>query len=118
MTFATLFLLATAVLHIVLGALALSRTAGLNLSTTPVLADYRSLGWGFLFTGIVLIATTFGVRAGQLWARIVGIVLLALSFLNNLALPVGVALSVLIMILDVLTIYAIIAHARSSKPSS
>lgn len=106
-----LVLVAFGVLHIVGGITAVARTEGLDLVSTPVLADYRSYGWGFLITGALLLASAVGAWFGQLWARIVGGVLLALSFLNDLALPGGVFWSIVLMVVALLGIYAIIAHA-------
>lgn len=113
--FAGVVLLASALAHFIIGLLAVTRTAGMNLSSTPVLADYRSLGWSFLVVGVVLVATTAGVLRGRMWARALGIFLLVISALDNLALPAGVALSVLIIVLDVLGIYAIAAHGKEAK---
>ncbi|MHA6799490.1 DUF7144 family membrane protein [Bounagaea algeriensis] len=112
-----LVLVAIGVLHAMAGITAVARTQGLDLASTPVLADYRAYGWGFLVTGVLLLAAAIGVWFGQLWARILGGVLLALSFLNNLALPAGVFWSIVLMVVAVLGIYAIIAHAKPTRPS-
>ncbi|GAB2742549.1 hypothetical protein GCM10027174_15180 [Salinifilum aidingensis] len=107
-----LVLAAIGVLHTVGGITAVVRTEGLDLASTPVLADYRAYGWGFVVTGAVLLAAAVGAWFGQLWARIAGGVLLALSFLNNLALPGGVLLSIVLMVAALLGIYAIVVHAK------
>jgi hypothetical protein len=109
---AVLVTAAIGVLHTVGGIAAVARTQGLDLASTPVVADYRAYGWGFIITGVLLLAAAVGVWFGQLWARILGGVLLALSFLNNLALPGGVLWSIVLMVVALLGIYAIIVHAK------
>jgi hypothetical protein len=113
--FAGAFLLASAVAHVVVGLLAVTRTTGMNLASMPVMADYRTVGWSFLGLGVVLAAGAVGVMQGRTWARVVTIVLLAISALNNLALPWGVAVSVVILVLDLAAIYAIAAHGKEAS---
>lgn len=115
---AVLVLTGVGVLHTVGGVTAVVRTQGLDLVSTPVLADYRSYGWGFIVTGVLLLAAAVGVWFGQLWARIVGGVLLALSFLNNLALPGGVFWSIVLMVVDLVAIYAIVVHAKPLRSAA
>jgi hypothetical protein len=78
--------------------------------------DYTAWGWTHLILGLVLVATGIGVLAGQMWARVVGIVAAALSALANLAfLPAYPIWSAIIITADVLIIYALAAHGREVK---
>src|SRR5215204_7675447 len=73
--------------------------------------DYTVWGWVHLVLGLVAGAAAFALVAGQMWARVVGIVMAVASAVTNLAFipayPVG---STLMIVLDVLVIYAISVH--------
>src|SRR3954454_6429852 len=78
--------------------------------------DYTGWGWIHLALGVLLVAAGVGMCLGQLWARIVGVVLCGLSALANFlfiaAYPVWGAITIAI---DVLVIYALAAHGREAK---
>jgi hypothetical protein len=78
--------------------------------------DYTAWGWVHLIFGIVVLLAGFGVLAGQMWARVVGIILAVLSAIANLvflaAYPVW---GVIVIALDVLVIYALCVHGREVK---
>ena len=57
-----------------------------------------------------------GILAGQTWARVVGIVIAAVSAVANMAfLPAYPLWSLLIITLDVLIIFALSMHGREIK---
>jgi hypothetical protein len=80
--------------------------------------DYTTWGWGHLIAGIVVLGAGIGVLAGQLWARIVGILLAVVSALTSFtfiaAYPVW---SCILIALDVLIIYALAVHGRELRAS-
>src|SRR5690349_17713350 len=47
--------------------------------------DYTTWGWTHLIIGLIAVAAGIGVLAGQMWARIVGIVIAVISALANIA---------------------------------
>ena len=75
--------------------------------------DYTTWGWVHLLGGVVLCLAGAGLLAGQLWARIVGVIVALVSavisagFLN--ATPIW---SGIIIAIDVLVIWAITVHGR------
>jgi hypothetical protein len=81
-----------------------------------VSVDYTGWGWAHLIAGILLIAAGIGVMTGQTWARIVGVVLAAISAIVNIgflaAYPVW---SVIVIALDVVIIYALCVHGREMQ---
>jgi hypothetical protein len=81
--------------------------------------DYTTWGWVHLIAGIVVLGAGIGVLAGQLWARIVGIVLAVISALTSFtfiaAYPVW---SCILIALDVLIIYALAVNGRELQASS
>jgi hypothetical protein len=81
-----------------------------------VTLDYTSWGWTHLILGVVVLLAGFGVLAGQMWARVVGIILAMLSAVVNVAFLAAYPVwSVIIITLDVLVIYALSVHGREAK---
>ncbi|MGH3367738.1 MAG: DUF7144 family membrane protein [Nocardioidaceae bacterium] len=78
-----------------------------------VSVSYTAWGWAHLVLGVVLLLTGFGILAGQTWARVTGVVLAGISSLVNIAfLAAHPVWSTLIIALDILVIYALVAHGR------
>ena len=70
--------------------------------------DLTGWGWIHLIVGILAVLTAIGLFAGSTWARIVAIVLAALSIVANFMwLPYYPWWSVLVIALDVLVIWAV-----------
>jgi hypothetical protein len=78
--------------------------------------DFSAWGWTHLIIGLITLGTGFGILYGQMWARVVGIVIAVLSSLANLAfLPAYPIWSTIVIALDVLVIYALTAHGREVR---
>jgi hypothetical protein len=81
--------------------------------------DYSVWGWTHLLLGALLIVAGVGVLAGNILARVVAIVLAALSALVNLAFLEAYPIwGVIIIVIDVLVIYALVVHGRELRSSS
>ncbi|WP_029432178.1 hypothetical protein [Blastococcus sp. URHD0036] len=78
--------------------------------------DYNLWGWVHLVIGIVAVLGGVGLLAGNMAARILGVGVAFLSALVNLAFisayPVW---STIIIVLDVIVIFAIVVHGRELK---
>ena len=75
--------------------------------------DYTAWGWLHLIVGALAIAAGAGILAGQAWARVAGVVLAFISALVNLAFLAAFPLwATLIIAIDVLVIYALVAHGE------
>lgn len=77
--------------------------------------DATTWGWIHLLLGILLGFAGFGVFAGQLWARTVGVLLAGLSAIANFVFLFGwnsPFWSLLIIILDVMIIWALTVHGK------
>ncbi|HSJ43152.1 MAG TPA: hypothetical protein VK923_00530 [Euzebyales bacterium] len=73
--------------------------------------DATTWGWIHLILGLVVLAAGFGMLSGQTWARVVGITLAVLSAIANfLFIPYYPFWSLLIIVLDVMVIWALAAH--------
>lgn len=78
--------------------------------------DYAAWGWAHLVIGAVFLLTGFGVLAGMIWARVIGIALAVISALVNLAFLAAYPVWGLILIaLDIVVIYALAMHGREMK---
>jgi hypothetical protein len=78
--------------------------------------DYTTWGWTHLLIGLIAVATGFGVLAGQMWARVVGIIIAVISALANIAFLAAYPLwSTIIIATDVLVIYALAVHGREVR---
>ncbi|MEV0544962.1 MULTISPECIES: DUF7144 family membrane protein [Nocardia] len=70
--------------------------------------DTTTWGWIHLVGGIVLVLSGVGLLSGATWARIVAVVIASLSIIANfLWLPYYPAWSILIIVLDVVVIWAV-----------
>jgi len=78
-----------------------------------LLFDISAWGWILLITGIVQVLAAMAVFGGRLWGRVIGIGMAGLNAWAQLSLleaqPVW---SSLIIIVDVLVIYALSVHGR------
>jgi hypothetical protein len=73
--------------------------------------DYTAWGWVHLLFGILLVAAGAAVFSGRVWGRTIGVIAAALSALVNFAfIPAYPVWSMLIITIDVIVIYALIAH--------
>ena len=75
--------------------------------------DITTWGWIHLLVGIVLIAAGFFLFQGAVWARVVGVGVVAISaVLNFMWLPYYPLWGMLIIALDAFVIWALTAHGR------
>ena len=77
--------------------------------------DATTWGWIHLLLGLVLLLAGFGIFAGQVWARTVGVLAAGLSAIGNFVFLLGwnyPMWSILIIALDVSIIWALTVHGR------
>jgi hypothetical protein len=73
--------------------------------------DYTAWGWVHLILGLVLIAAGAAIFSGRVWGRTLGVVAALVSAVLNFAYMASYPVwSTLIIAIDVLVIYALIAH--------
>jgi hypothetical protein len=78
--------------------------------------DYTGWGWVHLIFGLVLFFTSFSLMAGQGWGRFVGALLAGLSAIANFAFIEAYPIwSILIIVIDVLIIYALLVHGDEAR---
>ncbi len=85
-------------------------------SNLVVSVDYTTWGWVHLLLGILVAVAGLGLMAGQMWARVVGVLLAFLSAVVNIAfIAANPVWSTILITVDVLVIYALIVHGKETK---
>jgi hypothetical protein len=116
--FGGLMLILLGIFHVIEGVVALFDQGYYTVrpSGLVVHVDYTVWGWVHLLLGIVAILTGLGLLAGNIVARVVGVCLAVISAVVNLAF-VGAApvWSIIVIVLDVVIIYAIVVHGRELR---
>jgi tetrahydromethanopterin S-methyltransferase subunit F len=78
--------------------------------------DVTAWGWIHLIIGVLVAFAGWGLLSGQTWARVVGITLAVLSAISNfLFIPYYPFWSILIIAVDILVIWALVAHGRQFR---
>jgi hypothetical protein len=116
--FGSALMITLGLFHIIDGLMA-TFEKGYYLVTTSHLVvhvNYAAWGWVHLIIGVMFVLTGFGVLAGLLWARVIGIALAVISALVNLAFLAAYPVwGVILIALDILVIYALAMHGREMK---
>jgi hypothetical protein len=80
--------------------------------------DYTAWGWVHLLFGILLVAAGAAVFSGRVWGRTIGVIAATLSAVLNFAfIPAYPVWSTLIIAIDVIVVYALIAHGGELRDS-
>jgi hypothetical protein len=83
-----------------------------------VSVDYTAWGWVHLILGLIAVAAGLGLIAGNMAARVVGVIVAVISAIVNLAFLAAYPVwSTIVITLDVIVIYAIVVHGRELKNS-
>ncbi|MDP9983828.1 hypothetical protein J2W14_003251 [Pseudarthrobacter oxydans] len=111
--FAGVILIINGVFSGLQGLVALTGPDTYYLSTQGALFLFDAKGWGWwnVALGVLLILTAVALFSGATWARIVAVVVAGVSAVVQLMLiPAQPWWSLIVIAIDVLIIYAIIAH--------
>ena len=117
MIFAAVLLMIVGGFNMVYGFVALLEDDQLIVGPEGLLV-FNTTTWGviLLVLGLIQVATGIAIVGGQTWARIVGVVFAAVNALSQMAVasahPVW---SSMIIIFDVLVIYALTVHGREME---
>lgn len=78
--------------------------------------DYSAWGWVHLILGVLAVLAGLGLFAGNMLARVVGVILAAISAIVNLGFLAAFPLwSLIVIAIDIIVIYAILVHGREMK---
>ena len=117
--FAAVIMVLLGSLHIFQGLVALFKDEYFLVAPSglAVNVDFTAWGWTHLIGGIVVLVAGICVLAGQVWARVVGVLLAAASAIANVAFLAAYPLWSLIMItLAIVVIMALTVHGSDIKP--
>jgi hypothetical protein len=119
--FAGTMMVILGVFHMFEGLVALFRHAEIAFPTSglTIQVSYTQWGWLQLIAGALVVLAGLGLFTGRMWARVLGVLLVAISALVNFAwatlYPVW---SLTLLTIDLLVIYALIAHGAEMKETS
>jgi hypothetical protein len=83
-----------------------------------VALNYTQWGWIHLILGGVVMAAGSAVMNGRTWGRVVGVALASLSALANFVFITAYPIwSILIIVVDILIIYALVVHGSEARES-
>jgi hypothetical protein len=85
-------------------------------SGLAVSVDFTAWGWVHLIAGLIVVGAGVGLLAGKMWARVVGVLLALVSAVVNVAFLAAFPVwSAIMILLDVLVIWAITVHGAEIK---
>jgi hypothetical protein len=116
--FAGMMLVLVGSFHVIEGLVAVFRDEVLLVGQSGLVldVDYTTWGWTHIVGGAVAILVGACLLAGQMWARVVAVIVAMLSALANLAfLPAYPIWSTIMIAIDVLVIWAVTVHGSEMK---
>ncbi len=114
-SFAGIMMILLGTFQIVEGLVALLRPDYYLVGSEGLVLSLSFTGWGWvhLLLGVLILAAGFGVMAGKVWARVVGILLAGLSAVVNLTFIAAYPMwSIIVIAVDVAVIYALATNRR------
>lgn len=117
--FAAVMLFLVGSLHVIEGLVALFRDQVYVVSEKHLVigVDYTTWGWLHLIVGVVMILVGAGLLTGRMIARIFGVAIAFISTLMNIAfMPAYPFWSAILILIDIVVIWAIIVHGKELKP--
>jgi hypothetical protein len=116
--FAAMMLVMVGLFHVIEGFVALFRDEVFLVGQKGLVVnvDYTAYGWTHIVVGLVAIGVGAGLFAGQMWARVVGVIVATLSAIANIAfMPAYPVWSAIMIAVDVLVIWALTVHGAEIK---
>ncbi len=115
-TFAGVMLIVVAILNIIDGIAAISRSKFFIANAQYVISDLRTWGWIILVIGVLQLLVGLGIWAGNQLARWAGVAVVSLNMIAQLLfIPAYPFWSLAIFTIDVLIIYGLVAYG--GRPS-
>ena len=116
--FGSVMMMMLGAFHVIQGLVALTRSEYYLVGNDglTITVDYTAWGWTHLILGAVVAGTGFAVLFGQMWARILGVVIAMASALVNLAFLAAYPIwSMMMIAFDVLVIWALTVHGAEMR---
>ncbi len=78
--------------------------------------NFTAWGWIHLILGVIVLSAGSAIVSGHAWGRVVGVILASLSLLANFLFVTAYPIwSIIVMVIDVLVIYALTVHGGEVK---
>jgi hypothetical protein len=78
--------------------------------------DFSTWGWIHMLLGLIVLLVGLAILAGQTWGRVVGVIMIVVSLIATFAfLPIYPLWSIIILVVDALVLYALVAHGAEMK---
>jgi hypothetical protein len=119
--FAGAMMVLLGIFHMFEGLIALFRHAEIAFPTSglTVQVSYTQWGWVQILAGALVFLAGLGLFTGRMWARVLGVFLVAISALVNFAwASIYPFWSLTLLAIDLFVIYALIAHGGEMKETS
>lgn len=112
--FASMLLLLVGLFHALAGFIALFKDdLYVSAAGNVWILDYSQWGWIHIAAGGLAILAAISLGLGRLFGRIVAVIIAMLSAVANMAfIPIYPLWSIIIITIDVLVIWAVMAHGR------
>ena len=81
-----------------------------------VYLDITQWGWVHIIAGLIVVLAGIGVMSGNILARTIGVIIAGLSLIVNfVVLPVYPVWSLVVIVIDMLVIWALIVHGSEAR---
>jgi hypothetical protein len=117
--FAGIVMIMMGTFHAIQGFVALFQPSYFLVRNTGLVVHIDYAGWAWIHLGLGILVVLAGVAllGGQMWARVIAIALAFLSAMVNVSFMAAYPLwSLLLIVLDVLVIWAVTVHGDELKP--
>jgi hypothetical protein len=116
--FAGAMMVMVGILHVIQGLVALFQDDYylVGKSGLTVHLNYTGWGWTHIIAGAIVAAAGFGLYAGRMWARVLGVLITMVSLLVNFAFIAAYPFwSTIVIAMDIFIILALTVHGREMQ---
>lgn len=83
------------------------------LPNSIVNVSFTQWGWIHLAVGLLILVAGFALLAGQVWGRVIGVLLAVIAaIINLLFIPAYPVWSIIVIVVSILVIYALVVHGN------
>lgn len=118
--FASIMMVILGLFQAIAGLAALINNEHVLITNTGVyLFDLTTWGWVHLILGTIVVSAGLAVARGEIWGRVIGVILASLSAIANLAfISTNPIWTLLVIVINMVVIYALIVHGREVRAQS
>jgi hypothetical protein len=115
--FASFALLLAGIFHLIAGFVALFKDdIYLSINNVAWVFSYSSWGWIHIIGGILSIIAAGSLMQGKMYGRIIAVIVAFFAAIANMAfIPIYPVWSIIMLVIDILVIWAVIVHGSEMK---